>query len=55
MSNPSIARPRPFSPFPKVYTKHMKKHVPHAGKWGSGDRHVMKIIKKIIKNTWKPE
>lgn len=55
MSNPSIARPRPFSPFPKVYTKHMKKHVPHTGKWGSGDRHVMKIVKEIIKNTWKPE
>ena len=26
----------------------MKKHVPHTGKWGNGDRHIMKIVKEII-------
>ena len=36
VSNPSIARPRPFSPFPKVYTKLIKKHVPPTGEWGRG-------------------
>jgi hypothetical protein len=33
----------------------MKKHMSPTGEWGNGGHHVIKIVKEIIKNGWKPE
>jgi hypothetical protein len=44
-SNPYVDRPRPSSPFPKIYTKIMNKHVSPTGEMGDGG---MKIIKKWL-------
>jgi hypothetical protein len=53
-SNPYVNRPRPSSPFPKIYTKIVNKHVSPTGEWGNGGHHVMKIVKEIIKNNCHP-
>jgi hypothetical protein len=36
VSNPPLYRPRPSSPFPKIYTKLVNKHVSPTGEMGDG-------------------
>lgn len=42
VSNPPLYRPRPFSPFPKIYTKLVNKHVPPTGEMGEGGWKLLK-------------
>jgi hypothetical protein len=41
LDNPYVDRPRPSSPFPKIYTKIVNKHVSPTGEMGEGG---MKIV-----------
>jgi hypothetical protein len=46
-SNPYVDRPRPSSPFPKIYTKIVNKHTSPAGKWGRGDENYLETWVKF--------
>jgi len=41
-SNPPIHQPRPFVPFPKVYTKNMNPPSPLRENWGRGEEKKLK-------------
>jgi hypothetical protein len=45
--NPSMTQPRPFSPFPKVYTKNCEPPSPSREHWGRG----VNMCEKIVKNV----